>query len=256
MGHRVLSWVATLFFLPVFAIILLVFDVAQRVANLFGQRAQEHVAGVLQWTLLQAFRICGVTFTVERAPEVERWTSYIIISNHQSMFDIVLLGSVLYSNFPKYVSKDSLARRIPSISYNLRNGGHVLIDRGDPESAEAGIRELGRRVRTDRCSGLIFPEGTRARTGDLKPFKPRGTLALLEEAPQTPVVTVAIDESWRVMRHNYFPVPFGVHVRIRIAAPIARTAGEDRRALIDLVHADIAATLERWRDGSGHARAA
>ena len=245
--HPILSWLATIVFLPAFGAVMVLFDVAQRIAYLFGSRAQEYVAGAVQWVLVRTFGICGTRLTVERAPEIRPWTSYIIVSNHQSMFDIVILGSLFFSNFPKYISKRSLGRWIPTVSFNLRVGGHVLIDRGDAPGAIAGIRELGRRVRASRCSAMIFPEGTRARAGELGPFKPAGTLALLEEAPTTPVVAVTIDESWRLLRHNYLPVPFGTRVRVHLGAPIPRRPDEDPNALVEGVHADIAATLARWR---------
>jgi len=245
--HRLLSWLTTLLFLPVFGVILAVFDVAQRVARLFGQRPQEHVAGALQWSLVQAFRICGTRLLVERSPRVRPWHQYIVVSNHQSMFDIAILGALLYSNFPKYISKRSLGRWIPSVSYNLRAGGHVLIDRSDAPNALASIRDLGRRVHEGRASAMIFPEGTRARHGALGAFKPGGTMALLEEAPRTPVVPVAIDESWRLLRHNFLPVPFGVRVRVHIGAPIARHEGESGLELLERVRDEIGTVLDRWR---------
>lgn len=247
--HPLLSWLTTLVFLPVFGLVLVVFDVAQRVAWLFGSRPQEYVAGAVQWVLVRTFGICGTRLAVERAPEVRPWTSYIIVSNHQSMFDIVILGSLLFSNFPKYISKRSLGRWIPTVSFNLREGGHVLIDRGDAPQAVAAIRELGRRVRAGGCSAMIFPEGTRARAGALGAFKPAGTLALLDEAPETPVVPVAIDESWRLLRHNYLPVPFGTRVRVWIGAPIAREP-DDAAAVLATVRSQIDATLSRWRHGA------
>ena len=137
------------------------------------------------------------------------------------------------------------------MSYNLRKGGHVLIDRGDAPAAVAAIRDLGRRVRAGSCSAMIFPEGTRAREGELGAFKPAGTLALLEEGPTTAVVPVAIDESWRLLRHNYLPVPFGTRVRVWIGAPIARRTGEDGAAVLAEVRTQIGATLERWRREAG-----
>jgi 1-acyl-sn-glycerol-3-phosphate acyltransferase len=251
-GHRVLSWATTLVFLPVFGLVMVVFDLAQRVAYYgFGHRAQWYVAGAVQWALVHTFGLCGTRLRVERAPEVRPWTSYVIVSNHQSMFDIAILGAVFFSNFPKYISKRSLGRGIPTVSFNLRKGGHVLIDRSDAPTAVAAIRELGRRVRRDECSALIFPEGTRARHGELGRFKPSGTLALLEEAPDTPVVPVAIDESWRLLRHNYLPVPFGTRVRVWVGAPVPRRPGEDVAALLERVRDEIAATLDRWRRSPG-----
>jgi 1-acyl-sn-glycerol-3-phosphate acyltransferase len=242
------SWVSTIVFLPVFGLILVVFDVAQRIARLFGQRPQEYVAGAVQWCLVHAFGICGAHLAVDRSPETRPWTDYIIISNHQSMFDIAILGSLFFSNFPKYISKRSLGRGIPTVSYNLREGGHVLIDRSDAPAALDAIRDLGRRVRAGGISAMIFPEGTRARAGELGRFKPAGTLALLEEAPETPVVPVTIDHSWRLLQYNYLPVPWGVRINVHIGAPIARQPDEDRMALIERVRADMQATLDHWRD--------
>jgi 1-acyl-sn-glycerol-3-phosphate acyltransferase len=251
--HATWSWLTTLVFLPVFGLVLGAFDLAQRAAYAIGQRPQEYVAGALQWSLVQAFRICGTRLAVARAPAVRPRAAYIIVSNHQSMFDIPILGSLFFSNFPKYISKRSLARGIPSVSYNLRKGGHVLIDRSDGAAAVAAIRELGRRVEAGRCSAMIFPEGTRARHGELGAFKPAGLLALLEEAPVAPVVPVAIDESWRLLKNNFLPVPWGVRIRVHVGAPIERRPDEDRRSIVERVRTEIDAALTGWRDGAARA---
>lgn len=234
-------------FLLAFGLTLGVFDPLQRIARLFGPRPHEIVVGCLQVTLLAIFRICGTRLEIERSPEVRPWTSYVVVANHQSMFDVPIFGALLFSNFPKYVSKKELARWIPSISYNLRRGGNAVIDRGDSEQALPAIRELGRLVRTRRVSAVIYPEGTRARRGELRPFKPRGTLELLRAAPEVPVVPVAIDGSWRLLRHNLMPVPFGTRVRIWIGAPIPRSPVENDGAVLRRVEAQIHATVDRWR---------
>lgn len=243
----VLSWVSTFVFLPVFGLVMVVFDVLQRIARLFGRRPQEYVAGAVQWLLVRTFGLTGARLAVARSPETRSWTSYVIISNHQSMFDIAILGGLFYSNFPKYISKRSLGRWIPTVSYNLRVGGHVLIDRSDAPAALEAIHDLGRRVHAGGISAMIFPEGTRAREGELGRFKPAGTLALLEEAPDTPIVPVAIDQSWRLLQYNYLPVPWGVRVNVYIGAPIARRPDEDRMALLERVRDEIQAALDRWR---------
>ena len=58
---------------------------------------------------------------------------------------------------------------------------------------------------------------------------------------------VAIDNSWRLLRHNLMPVPFGVRVRVYFGQPIARQPGEDGIALLDRVRGEIDAVLQRWR---------
>jgi len=57
------------------------------------------------------------------------------------------------------------------------------------------------------------------------------------------IVPVAIDESWRLMQRNFWPIPFGVRVRVRIGDPIARRPGEDLAAIVDEVRARIADDL-------------
>lgn len=253
------DWLFTIPFLIAFGLLLLVFDVAQRAARLFGRRPQEYAVGALQWALLRSFGICGTRVIVDRSPAVQSHAPYLVIANHQSMFDIPVFGALLFTNFPKYVSKRSLAKWIPSISYNLRVGGNALIDRGDPEQAVGAIERLADEVRTRGVSAVIFPEGTRGRSGEIGRFRRRGTLALLEAAPDTPVLPVCIDQSWRLLRNNLLPVPFGVPLHVWIGDPIARHPGEDRDALLDRVEASIRAALERQRgqesdrDGSADA---
>jgi 1-acyl-sn-glycerol-3-phosphate acyltransferase len=248
--RRVADWLVTPPFLIGFGLTLLVFDPLQRIARLFGQRPQEYVAGALQWVLVRVFSLAGTRLHVERDPAVESWRPYLVIANHQSMFDIPIFGALLFSNFPKYVSKRELAKGIPSISYNLRRGGNALIDRDDRAGATRAIRALGAQVRERGVSAVIYPEGTRARAGRLGAFKPAGALALLEEASEVPVVIVAIDESWRLLRFNLLPIPYGVQVRVRICAPIARRADEDRREMLAAARAEIEKTLEGWRSAA------
>ena len=240
---RLLDWPATLVLAVVFGLVLVVFEPLQWIAKAIGKRPHDWVVACLGTSLVTVFRLTGMRLTIDRSPLVEPRTPYLIISNHQSMIDIVLLLHLFFTNFPKFVSKRELARFIPSVSYNLRRGGNCLIDRDDPEQAVTAITELGRRVETNDVSGVIFPEGTRARHGELKPFKHRGTVALLAAAPTTPIVPVAIDESWRLMQRNFWPIPFGVRVRVRIGDPIARRPGEDLAAIVDEVRARIADDL-------------
>ncbi len=242
-----MDWVFSLPFLIAFGLILIVFDPLQRVARLFGPRPHEVVVGLLQTSLLGAFRLCGTRLQVDRSPAVAPRTPYVIIANHQSLLDIPILGALLFSNFPKYVSKRELARWIPSISFNLRRGGNAVIDRGDRVQAEQAIRALGARAQERRVSVVIYPEGTRARTGELGRFKHTGTLALLEAAPQLEVVPVAIDGSWRLLCHNLMPVPFGVRIRLRFGQPIPRGEANDDPVIFERARTEIEETLRLWR---------
>jgi 1-acyl-sn-glycerol-3-phosphate acyltransferase len=245
--RRALGWVFTPPFLVAFGLILAVFDPLQRLARAFGPRAHEMVVGVLQTALKEALRLCGTRFVVERDPGVRPHTPYLLVANHQSMFDIPIVASLLFSNYPKYVAKKELARGIPSISYNLRFGGNAVIDRSNRAQALPAISEMGRRAQERGVSVVIYPEGTRARRGEMGPFKPAGALALMEAAPDLALVPAAIDGSWELLRYGLFPVPFGTRIRVHIGAPIPRVPGEDRASLLASVEDEIRRTIARWR---------
>lgn len=242
------DWILTVPFLLLFGITLALFDPLQRLARAFGPRPHEIVVGVMQVVLLGIFRIVGTRLEIERSQGIRSWTPYLLVSNHQSMFDVPLCGALLFSNFPKYVSKKELARWIPSISYNLRRGGNAVIDRGDSEQALSAIRALGEAVVERKVSAVIYPEGTRARGGQLRPFRARGALALMEAAPAVPVVPVTIDGSWRLLANNLLPVPCGTLVRIRFGDPIDRSRKEDDRRVLEAAREEIRSTLSRWRN--------
>jgi len=244
---KAIDWLVTPPFLLAFGLVLLLFDPLQRIARLFGQRPQEIVAGALQATLIRTFQISGMRLEVERSPKVRPNTGYVIVSNHQSMLDVPIFGGLLFTNYPKYVSKASLGKWIPSISYNLRRGGNTLIDRDDRQQATAAIRELGERAQARGVSVVIYPEGTRSRDGSLGRFRPAGLMALLDAAPDLALLPTTIDGSWRLLRHNLWPIPFGITVRVRFGDPIPRQPDEDRAALVEGARQEIATTLERWR---------
>lgn len=243
----ILDWLGTVLFMIAFGLTLVVFDVACRITFLLGRRPSDYVMGALQTTLVWAMHLAGISIEVERSPLIRQHTSYIIVSNHQSMFDIPVFGWQFFTNFPKYISKLELAKWIPAISVQLRQGGHALIDRKDRESAVEAIHKLAHEIVERGVSAVIYPEGTRARSGQLAPFKPVGTLALLKEAPSAPVVPVCIDNSWRIMQHKMLPIPWGIRVRFWAGDPIERHPDEDPYAVFAEVERQIQHTMERFR---------
>ena len=122
-------------------------------------------------------------------------------------------------------------------------GGFVPVDRGDREKAMASIAR-GARSLQDGNSFLIFPEGTRSRTGALLPFKKGGFIMAIQA--QAPIVPVAITGARAAMRKgSAFVRP--VMVTVRIGQPVATTGLTlaDRDALIARVRGEVQALLER-----------
>lgn len=244
---KALDWVFTVPFLISFGLTLAVFEPIARIARLFGLRPMEVTMGVMQRILLGVFRIGGTRLEVERSPLVQPRTGYIVVSNHQSMFDVPIFGGLLFSNYPKYISKRELGRWLPSISFNLTHGGNALIDRDDPRKARDAIRELGKSAERRKVAVVIFPEGSRSRDGRLRKFKLGGLSELIAAAPSLPIVPTTIDGSWELLRYKLFPVPFGTRVRVRFSPPLERQPGEEPSELIERAREVIEETLLEWR---------
>lgn len=232
-----------------FGITLVVFDIAGRVALLFGLRPFEWTMAALQRTLLSVIAISGVRFDVEGLDRFDAEGGYLFISNHQSMYDVPIFGGIVTRNFPKYVAKRSLAKGIPAVSLNLRRGGNALIDRGERSQAMAAITEMAGRCQERDVSAVIFPEGTRSRDGTLGTYRAGGVAALVEGAPDLEIIPTVIDGSWKVFSNNMLPVPFGTQVRVAFGEPIPRTTGDDPEAILERCHVWAAETLARWNEG-------
>jgi len=241
------DWVLTIPTMLAFGAVLGLGDLALRVARLFGIRPMEVTVGWVQRVLIWTFLLIGTRVEVERPATLEHSKGYLFISNHQSLFDIPMFGGILLDNFPKYVAKAELGKWIPTISYNLRRGGNVLIDRGSRTQAMRAIKDFGAEVQERGVSAVIFPEGSRSRDGRLKEFKVAGPVTLMQAADQLAVVPTVIDGSWKLLRHKMLPIPFGTKVRIKFLDPIDRAQGDDPREILERARNQIEATLEAWR---------
>ena len=247
------NWFFSIPTLAAFGLALALYHVLALIALPFGQRAFEKVMAALQRTLIATFRISGVKVTVEGRENFDRSGGYIFVSNHQSMYDVPIFGGLLPRNYPKYVAKKELAKGIPSVSLNLRRGGNALIDRDDREQSLEAIREMARECERRDVSVVIFPEGTRARIGELGDFRVGGLTTIMEAAPNLPIIPTAIDGSWRVFRRNMFPIPYGARVRVRFGEPIARTPDESPVEVLERCREWIEGTIDGWRSDADNA---
>lgn len=147
----------------------------------------------------------------------------IFVANHQSMYDIPGIIWNLKKHHPKFISKIELTKGIPSISYNLKVGGGANINRKDSKQAVSEIIKLGRRMAANNWSAVIFAEGTRAKDGKIKPFHVGGIATLLKVAPESLVVPIAIENSWKIVRYGMFPLTVGNAIKWTVLTPIDKT---------------------------------
>jgi 1-acyl-sn-glycerol-3-phosphate acyltransferase len=122
-------------------------------------------------------------------------------------------------------------------------GGFVAVERADREKAMAAISRGAESLRAGN-SFLIFPEGTRSRTGQLLPFKKGGFIMAIEA--QAPIVPVAVQGGRDAMKKgSAFVRPVMVRVRVGSPVPTKGMTMDDRDALIAKVRTEIEALLER-----------
>ena len=186
---------------------------------------------------MRCLNILGTRFTFRNPHQIPSDRPLIIVTNHQSMYDIPPIIWYMRRHHPKFVSKKELGKGIPSVSFNLRHGGSALIDRRDGVQALAEIAKLGRYIETHKRSAVIFPEGTRSRNGHPKPFKPMGLKTLLKNAPSALIVPISINNSWKLLRYGKFPMGLGCHLTFDVHAPLENTGNTDK--LIDQVEKTI-----------------
>lgn len=221
---KTLGWLFTPLHAVLFFTVLIVFHVAQVLALRAGYAAHKRVVDSLNYCLLASLKVMGARIEFVCDYELPADRPLVVIANHQSMYDIPMLGWIFRRHHPKYVAKIELGKGLPSISYNLRHGGSVLIDRSDPRSSMRAIQKFGKQVEEHCYAACIFPEGTRARDGVMKEFNPAGLLGLVRATPSAAIIPVAIDGSWELMRYSVRPIPFGVRIRCTVLEPVDRTA--------------------------------
>lgn len=174
----------------------------------------------------------------------------LIISNHQSVIDIVAIMAAFRHHAVRFVAKRELKHWFPAVARVLRVQRHALISRhGDFASAMHQIERLGRTIRRGE-GAVIFPEGTRSRDGVVRTFH-SGAVRRIHASQALPIVAVAVGGAEGIARvQDLTRLRRGHMVRIRTVAVYPSVAG--KRALLDqLSHAqeEITRTVEGWKQG-------
>ena len=222
--NKLLGYVFSPLFYLAFFLSLVVFHPIQWVCyRFFGYRAHKVSVDILNFFLTYSdlFLLSSVSFKNEQELPTDR--PIIFVSNHQSMYDIPALIWFLRKYHVKFISKIELTKGIPSISFNLKYGGGANIDRKDSKQAISEIIKLGRRMKDNNWSTMIFPEGTRSKDGHLKPFQVGGIATLLKVVPNALIVPIAIENSWKIVKYGTYPLRVGEQLRWTVLTPIEPT---------------------------------
>lgn len=123
---------------------------------------------------------------------------YVVVANHESYADIFLISHLPWEM--KWLSKDSIFR-IPVMGWMMRMAGDIPIRRGNRASTSEALDACRDRLRK-RVSVMIFPEGTRSRTGELLPFKDGAFRLAIETG--LPILPIVVAGTRRAMAKGTF----------------------------------------------------
>lgn len=218
---KIIAYPLSVIYYLLFGFALVVFHVIQWLCfNLFGYTAHKKSVDVLSFFLVVNTYVLGTRYKIRNLDKLPVGVPLIIAANHQSLYDIVTICWFMRKVHPKFISKIELGKGIPSISYNLNHGGSVLIDRKDAKQSLSAIRKMGEYIETNKRSAVIFPEGTRSKTGKPRPFAENGLKILCKYAPSAYMVPVTINNSWKMTRWGSFPLGIGNKIELIVHDPI------------------------------------
>jgi 1-acyl-sn-glycerol-3-phosphate acyltransferase len=222
-----LHWWRTIFFLiPAIGLYTIVLGTVSLASSLFD-RSGDFGHRCARWWSRAILATTGVRVHLTGAERLDPAKSYVLASNHQSIYDI----PILFASLPlqlRIVAKASLGS-FPFLGWHLQRTGHLLVNRKNPG---ADIVQKMRRLVSEAHSLIVFPEGTRSVDGRIGRFKKGSFLVAVDAA--LPVVPVSVSGSREVMQKGYITVRPGA-VRVIVHDPIP-TGGVTREGVIELAN--------------------
>jgi 1-acyl-sn-glycerol-3-phosphate acyltransferase len=216
-----------LIYIPFLLINTLFFGViAVLFSMLFGQRIGSYYGGVI-WSRLNSLLVPMIV-KVKGKENINKQTSYIILTNHQSSYDIFLVYGWMGIDI-KWIMKKEL-RKVPGLGFGSEKVGHIFLDRSNSRAALRSLEEAKKKL-VNGISVVIFPEGTRSKTGVPGPFK-RGAFKLALDLG-LPILPVTLINTRKVLPHgsiNILPAKVGMVIH-----PPIEITGYNEENMADLI---------------------
>ncbi len=181
-----------------------------------------------------------------RAPLPER---FLILANHQSLADIAVLAYSFPGHNVRFVAKKELKYGLPGISFVLRKGEHALVDRrGGFRETQTALIKLARLSRRQAVCPAVFPEGTRAREGQVQPFHSAAVRTILAHS-LLPAVSVAVNGGYRIAKlkglvRNLRGCVYRVRLLNLYPPPKGRSEVQD---MLQQAHDEIQRQVNTWK---------
>lgn len=185
------------------------------------------------WFLLVPIKVTG-------KEHVDPKQSYVFVSNHQSFLDVFAMYGWLPNNF-KWMMKKEI-RRVPFVGTACHVAGHIFVDRSNPRAALQSI-ELVKKELVDGISTVIFPEGTRTKTGEMGRFK-QGAFKIAMDMG-LPVVPVSLSGCYEAMPSRQLYVNPHARVHLHIGEPVDLTQFADITEAMAYLHDRVAENCKK-----------
>ena len=179
------------------------------------------------WLLLVPIKVTG-------CENVDSNQSYVFVANHQSFLDVFAVYGWLPNNF-KWLMKKEL-RKIPFVGTACAVAGHIFVDRSNPRAAMESLTYIKAQLH-DGISTVIFPEGTRTKTGEMGRFK-QGAFKIAMDM-NLPVVPISLSGFFDAMPRNKFYVKPFSRVALHIGKPIDISQFNDINEAMTELHTQV-----------------
>ena len=176
------------------------------------------------------FLISGIKLSVTGLENIDKKKIYVFVSNHSSQYDIPALQYVIPIPI-SIVFKKELSK-IPIFGWQLRTGPYIMIDRTNTESALNSIEKAKQRMTEKKLSPLLYPEGTRSKTGEVQSFK-RGAFYLASKVG-FPIIPVSISGASEILPKGKFKIKSGT-IYVHFDKPISTENVSSRKDELDLM---------------------
>ncbi|MGC9325717.1 MAG: lysophospholipid acyltransferase family protein [Desulfomonilia bacterium] len=179
------------------------------------------------WAFLM-LKVTCVRPVIRNREKIQKGRSYIIISNHQSEYDILSLVTTLGIQF-RWIIKQEL-KNVPLFGYALYASRNVFIDRSNPSKAIQSIHEGMDRL-PPGVSVMFFAEGTRSPDGRIQPFKKGGFMMAVEKG--FPILPVTVNGSRKILPKKSLVFTPGT-IEVVVGDPV-ETTGYTKETLQELM---------------------